>query len=287
MFTTIGERETMKLRYSALYIAMTAVFASGAAHAAGQQADQPSASAPAASKVKNLDTIQVTATKRETPLQKTPVAITAISGDTLDKERVMTVQDLTKLVPGLQGTSEGCRASKSIKLAFDFDAIAVGCTSCSPGPWHASPAQHGHGGTWRHGTRNALASPACDAAGIRHGRTHGRRTRSPRGRHGYVGTPVRIVARWGKRRPGRHDGRKSVRRLDGRCATGRQHGHASVVDGALVRWRSAGRRPQHRLNDNNDIDQPFWKTPQCLPSKPCPTKFRTMKSRMTHHRFTG
>ena len=91
----------MKLRYSALYIAVTAVFASAAVHAAGQQASQPTEKAPSASKVKNLDAVQVTATKRETPLQKTPIAITAIGGDTLDKERVMTVQDLTKLVPGL------------------------------------------------------------------------------------------------------------------------------------------------------------------------------------------
>ena len=97
----------MKLRYSALYIAVTAVFASAAVHAAGQQASQPTEKAPSASKVKNLDAVQVTATKRETPLQKTPIAITAIGGDTLDKERVMTVQDLTKLVPGLQGTSQG------------------------------------------------------------------------------------------------------------------------------------------------------------------------------------
>ncbi len=97
----------MKLRYSALYIAMAAVLASGAVHATGQEADSASKDARAASKVKTLASVQVTATKRETPLQKTPVAISAVSGDTLDKERVMTVQDITKLVPGLQGTSEG------------------------------------------------------------------------------------------------------------------------------------------------------------------------------------
>ncbi|WP_346949656.1 TonB-dependent receptor, partial [Dyella sp.] len=58
-------------------------------------------------KVKQLDAIEVSATKRETPLQKTPVAVSAITPDTLDKERVMTVQDLTRLVPGLQATAQG------------------------------------------------------------------------------------------------------------------------------------------------------------------------------------
>jgi iron complex outermembrane recepter protein len=102
----------MKLRYSALYIAMSVVFAPGMALAVDQDASPQSSSSqnpspPIEKKVKQLDAISVSATKRETPLQKTPVAVSAISADTLDKERVMTVQDLTKLVPGLQGTSEG------------------------------------------------------------------------------------------------------------------------------------------------------------------------------------
>jgi len=100
----------MKLRYSALYVAMSLVLAPGVVLAADQDSTSqgPSqGSAPVEKKVKQLDAIQVSATKRETPLQKTPVAVSAITPDTLDKERVMTVQDLTKLVPGLQGTSQG------------------------------------------------------------------------------------------------------------------------------------------------------------------------------------
>ena len=100
----------MKLRYSALYVAMSLVLAPGAVLAADQDAapQSPSqGSVPVEKKVKQLDAISVSATKRETPLQKTPVAVSAITPDTLDKERVMTVQDLTKLVPGLQGTSQG------------------------------------------------------------------------------------------------------------------------------------------------------------------------------------
>ncbi|WP_243042961.1 TonB-dependent receptor [Dyella sedimenti] len=102
----------MKLRYTALYVAMAWVLAPGTLLAADQQDASPQNPpsqnpAQAGKKVKDLDAVQVSATKRETPLQKTPVAVSAITPDTLDKERVMTVQDLTKLVPGLQGTSEG------------------------------------------------------------------------------------------------------------------------------------------------------------------------------------
>ncbi len=101
----------MKLRYSALYIAMSLVLAPGMVLAADQDASSPNPSAqnpaPVERKVKQLSAVSVTATKRETPLQKTPVAVTAITPDTLEKERVTTVQDLTRLVPGLQGTTEG------------------------------------------------------------------------------------------------------------------------------------------------------------------------------------
>lgn len=94
----------MNLHHKLLYAAISLVLAPGVLFAAEQEATTQNS---AEKKVKNLDAVTVTATKRETPIQKTPVAVTAITADTLDKERVMTVQDLTKLVPGLQGTSEG------------------------------------------------------------------------------------------------------------------------------------------------------------------------------------
>ena len=101
----------MNLHHKMLYVAISLVLAPGALYAAEQDATTQNQSsqnpASADKKVKNLDAVTVTATKRETPIQKTPVAVTAVTADTLDKERVMTVQDLTKLVPGLQGTSEG------------------------------------------------------------------------------------------------------------------------------------------------------------------------------------
>ena len=94
----------MRYRSRALYSAIIAVLAARGAVAAEDPAAAP---APETTDAQALDTIQVTATKRETPLQKTPVAITAIGADTLDKERVINIVDITKLVPGFAATTQG------------------------------------------------------------------------------------------------------------------------------------------------------------------------------------
>ena len=49
----------------------------------------------------------VTATKRATPLQKTPVAITALSAANLDDNHVQTLLDVVNLVPGFNATGQG------------------------------------------------------------------------------------------------------------------------------------------------------------------------------------
>jgi iron complex outermembrane receptor protein len=49
----------------------------------------------------------VTATKRATPLQKTPVAITALSAANLQDNHVQTLLDVVNLVPGFQATGQG------------------------------------------------------------------------------------------------------------------------------------------------------------------------------------
>ncbi|QGZ39389.1 iron complex outermembrane receptor protein [Pseudoduganella flava] len=51
--------------------------------------------------------VYVTATKRSTSLQRTPVAVTAISAATLDDNHVQTIQDVVNLVPGFSATSQG------------------------------------------------------------------------------------------------------------------------------------------------------------------------------------
>ncbi len=49
----------------------------------------------------------VTATKRSTSLQRTPVAITALNAAALDDAHVQTIQDVVTLVPGFQATTQG------------------------------------------------------------------------------------------------------------------------------------------------------------------------------------
>ncbi|NHZ81055.1 TonB-dependent receptor plug domain-containing protein [Massilia sp. CCM 8695] len=51
--------------------------------------------------------VVVTATKRSTPLQKTPIAITAINAAALQDNHVQTIQDVVNLVPGFQATGQG------------------------------------------------------------------------------------------------------------------------------------------------------------------------------------
>jgi len=95
----------MNFRTRALSSAIIAVLATGSAIAADDPATAPDEAKN--TEPKALDEIQVTATKRETPLQKTAIAITPISADTLDKERVTDVADITKLVPGFAATTQG------------------------------------------------------------------------------------------------------------------------------------------------------------------------------------
>ena len=94
----------MNFRSRALYSAIVAVLASGSAIAAD---DAPAAPDADAAGTQTLGEIQVTATKRETPLQKTPIAVSAINANTLDKQRVTNVVDITSLVPSLAATTQG------------------------------------------------------------------------------------------------------------------------------------------------------------------------------------
>lgn len=96
-----------KLLASPIQLAILALLAGNAVAAA--PADAPSAP-PAATAEANSATIQevyVTATKRTTSLQKTPVAVTALNAAALDDNHVQTIQDVVNLVPGFQATTQG------------------------------------------------------------------------------------------------------------------------------------------------------------------------------------
>ena len=82
------------------------------AQAQAQTAASTAASTPAnGSAVATVDgpiaEVFVTATKRSTSLQRTPVAITALTAATLDDNHVQTIQDVVNLVPGFQATGQG------------------------------------------------------------------------------------------------------------------------------------------------------------------------------------
>jgi iron complex outermembrane receptor protein len=51
--------------------------------------------------------VYVTATKRTTSLQRTPVAVTALNAAALEDAHVQTIQDVVNLVPGFQATTQG------------------------------------------------------------------------------------------------------------------------------------------------------------------------------------
>ena len=64
------------------------------------------ASAPVADNGRIAEVV-VTATKRSTSLQRTPIAVTALSAATLADNHVQTMLDVVALVPGFQATSQG------------------------------------------------------------------------------------------------------------------------------------------------------------------------------------
>jgi iron complex outermembrane recepter protein len=103
----------LPLLASPISLAVLAMFA-GAAQAqvaapapAASASASASAAAAAADAEASLQTVTVTATKRSTSLQRTPVAVTALSSADLDKAHVQTIQDVVHLVPSFQATGQG------------------------------------------------------------------------------------------------------------------------------------------------------------------------------------
>lgn len=86
-------------------LTLTTALISGLPYAAyaqvGQTTDQ------AADDVIEQSTIVVTARRREESLQDVPVAITAISGDTIERRGLTSIRDIAQSVPGLNINSDG------------------------------------------------------------------------------------------------------------------------------------------------------------------------------------
>lgn len=96
------------MRFSTLLAAgvSVATLASGAAHA---QAVSPEAAA-------TVDDVVVTARKREERLQDVPIAVTAVTSESLEREQINLVKDVAALAPGLNISSDAVgRAFLSIR----------------------------------------------------------------------------------------------------------------------------------------------------------------------------
>jgi iron complex outermembrane receptor protein len=88
----------------------TMLFASAAIAAIGLHA--PTAYAQQAEQTLQLDEVVVTAQRRSENLQKTPLTISAVTGEKLESQGIKTVVDLANQVPALQITSSGGGAAQ-------------------------------------------------------------------------------------------------------------------------------------------------------------------------------
>ena len=79
-------------------LALLAGSGAGYAQTAAQKAEAASSTLP---------DVVVTATKRSTSLQSTPLAVTSLNSQDLEKHHVQTVQDIAALVPSFSGTTQG------------------------------------------------------------------------------------------------------------------------------------------------------------------------------------
>lgn len=96
------------LNRRAFGMSLTTVLFMGGAPSALAQSAAPSAAEQPAAASSTLSEVVVTAEKRSTSLQRTPIAVTALTGKTLDAEQVRTLSDIVSLAPSFQmGEAEG------------------------------------------------------------------------------------------------------------------------------------------------------------------------------------
>ncbi len=96
-------RLTRSTHLTPIALAVLALASSIGTHAQTTSSNPP---APVASDAPMAE-VFVTATKRSTSLQRTPVAVTALNAAALDDAHVQTIQDVVNLVPGFQATGQG------------------------------------------------------------------------------------------------------------------------------------------------------------------------------------
>ena len=95
---------------------------------AAAHAQQTSAAAKdnAAKEINKLEEIVITAQKRPETVQKTPLAITAISGDDIRESGVRNVKDLSGAVPNVQVNQNGAATEIAIRGITSTNNTEIG-----------------------------------------------------------------------------------------------------------------------------------------------------------------
>lgn len=109
-------------------IAAIIVGASGPAYAQSATPAQPDAPAQAASDTQSISEIIVTAQKREEKLSRTPLAVTALTGDSLAKNHITDVSSLAASVPSFNFGTYGGTARLTIR-GIGLNSINEGAES--------------------------------------------------------------------------------------------------------------------------------------------------------------
>ncbi len=114
---------TGPIRSAALIAAVACVAAAGwlpsdaRAQAGNEQTAQQASNSADANDVGALQEVVVTAEKRSTNIQTTPISMEAVSNDTLQSENQMAVIDLPTVTPGLQVANIGFYAARPFEAS--------------------------------------------------------------------------------------------------------------------------------------------------------------------------
>lgn len=99
----------------------------GAAHAQDASIASPAAAAPAEDQAESTDDIVVTATRRPERMQKVPIAISIVDGETLRANNLNNLRDITSQVPSLNFRTAASAKDQALFLR------GLGTVSTSPG----------------------------------------------------------------------------------------------------------------------------------------------------------
>src|SRR5688500_12203343 len=94
------KNKTRRMSASCVMLALPSVFL-------GTAIAQTPPAAPAEADAETIESIVITARRREESLQDTPVAVTALSAAALERQQIVSTTDLDKVAPNIQFHSYG------------------------------------------------------------------------------------------------------------------------------------------------------------------------------------